>query len=359
MKKLNRNPEIFETLTLFSSFGKDGTLSLSDDQSNGAFLKKMGTALQKAKENPARLHGLRTQTMFEYIAVSLNQCALIKSEDCGNIYSINTNIKSPDFLIKLKNGTTVFVEVKNYYQKNPLSKYVIKKNYLNGITDYSHLFNAELKLAVYWSRWNIWTLSSTASLKERNEKFELSFEDAIKNNEMAIFGDMHIGTIPPLVLRIHTDPSKPRVVQEGGEVSFAVGHVEILAGGIKVEDNIERHFVVELMLYGQWTESTNAIIKQNELIYFDFIFEPDEATLSQSFCMIGCLSGMITRKYNMLTAPEGVTERIEPIQEPDSFTINLPPILNNHKSCPESCNGELPPNRIGKQLKLWCFKMKV
>jgi hypothetical protein len=338
MKKLPRNPEIFETLELFKSLGRDGGLSFKDEQSGAKFLQRLDVAFQSAKANSARLHGLRAQSLFEYIAVSLGQCLFIKHEDAGDIYTSQQEVKPPDFRVILKDRTEIFVEVKNFYQRDPLEKYQIKGSYLTQLKAYADLFNVELKLAVYWTQWNLWTLSSTTHLQEKKGNYLLDFRDALINNEMDLLGERRIATIPPLVFRVFTDPSKPRTLKGDGNVEFTIGGIEIWAGGVKIDDKNEQNLVLAFMFFGDWSEDTQAMIEKDQLISFDFIFEPFERSENQPFDMIGSLSGMVSRQFHIVTAPEGETERLMPIQEPEDFKI------------------ELPPECKGKQLKLWCFQ---
>jgi hypothetical protein len=357
MKKLPRQPEIFDTLELFKALSKEGEgLSLDDDQSGSAFLKRIEAALATSKANPARLHGLRTQSLFEYIAVSLGECALIKQEDAGEMYMSNSDIKPPDFRIILKNGSQFFAEIKNFFQSNPLSKYKIKTSYLNQLKAYTDLFGAELKLGIYWTKWNLWTLTSLSCLKEEDNKWHsLDFTDALLNNEMTLLGDITIGVTPPLIFRVSTNPSKPREVETNGEVEFTIGNIETFVGGTRIDDSEDRALVLSFMFFGDWVEDTRATIENDQLLSIDFLFEPLEVSEEQPFEMIGSLSSMISRQFHSLTAPDGETKRLVPTQDPTEFKIQLPPSM--HRS---EYNGlGLPPNRKGKQLFLWCFQQAL
>jgi hypothetical protein len=341
MKKLPRNPEVFETLELFKYLAKEEALSLRDEHSGAKFLQKLDAAFQSAKGNPARLHGLRAQSLFEYIAVSLGECSFVKHEDAGDVYASQQDVNPPDFRIILKDRSQFFVEVKNFFQRDPLSKYQIKGSYLSKLKAYTDIFGVELKLAVYWAQWNLWTLSSLSCLEEKNGNYYLEFKDALINNEMGLLGDRQIATVPPLIFRVFTDPAKLRTVQSNGNVQFTIGGFEILAGGVKIEDRKEQNLVLSFMFFGDWSEDTQALTENDQLVSFDYIFEPSERSQDQPFDMVGSLSSMVSRQFHILTAPEGETERLVPNQEPDDFRI------------------ELPPDCKGKQLKLWCFQQML
>jgi len=61
-------------------------------------------------------------------------------------------------------GNQFLVEVKNYHSKDPAKPYEFKKSYLDKIIAYAEKMNVRLKFAIYWSRWNIWTMVDTIHL---------------------------------------------------------------------------------------------------------------------------------------------------------------------------------------------------
>ena len=69
------------------------------------------------------------------------------------------------------------------------------------------------------------------------------------------------------------------------------------------------------MFFGDWLEETQAKIENEQLIAFDFAFEPVEAPEDQAFAIIGSLSGMISREFHYFTAPDGETKRLAPAEE--------------------------------------------
>lgn len=95
--------------------------------------------------------------MFAYVAASMGKCAVVKSEDSGEVHTKDTDIEIPDFRILLISGQEFFVEVKNFRQKGPFQEYEMKKAYADGLRKYGSLFSRDVKLAVYWINWNVWT----------------------------------------------------------------------------------------------------------------------------------------------------------------------------------------------------------
>jgi hypothetical protein len=92
------------------------------------------------------------------------------------------------------------------------------------------------------------------------------------------------------------------------------------------------------MLYGEWpTGEPRAKIEHNILLAIEYIAAPEEPEPSQPFQIIGTMSGMISRRYNDLTAPQGAIDKLTPSTEPGSLGIAI------------------PPDYKGKHLPLWRF----
>jgi hypothetical protein len=183
----------------------------------------------------------------------------------------------------------------------------------------------EVKLAIYWSRWNKWVLISLSDLKREGSSYVTSFVDSYKQNQMATLGDLTIATTPPLAFRLLTDPDKPRRVDDDGKVEFTIGEVELSCAGQLITKKEEQNIAFYLMLYGDWpTAEPQAHIEDGQLIAIEYSAEPIEETPEQGFEMVGSMSGMISRRYNELTAPTGRIERLAPQIEPGSLGIAIP-----------------------------------
>jgi hypothetical protein len=187
--------------------------------------------------NPIILHGRRVEEMFGYVAASLGGCAAIKREDVGELYVEDINIHIPDYRIITGGRYEFFAEVKNFHKETAPS--VFKESYINSLKRYATLFKRDLKVALYWSRWNLWMLLSIDKVPFDGRRYSMSMEEGMKMNEMAILGDRMIGTTPTLVFKLHTDPSKPRRVGSDGRVKFTIGSVDLYCGGKRIEDRLE------------------------------------------------------------------------------------------------------------------------
>jgi len=318
-------PKPGQSIDLFRMLAQQEGYTLSDPESAEKFISKLGEEFTRAKSNPIMLHGFRVQAMFEYVATSLGKCAIVKTEDAGGLHTTDPNIKVPDLRVLLVDGQEFFVEVKNFYQSSPFEEYRIKKGYLDRLQRYAALFKKDVKLAIYWSKWNLWTLVSFDRVKCEGSKCLLSLEDALKYNEMATLGDYRIATLPPLKFRVITDPAHPRAVSENGEVIFTIGGIELYCEENRITVPREQSIALFLMLYGEWpSEGGEARIENGELISFDFVSQPEETHPEQGFEMVGSMSGMISRRFNTMTAREGEIERLSPQTDISNLGIQIP-----------------------------------
>ncbi len=232
---------------------------------------------------------------------------------------------SPANWIPVEGHEEFFVEVKNFYQDDPIEPYIIKTDYLNKLHSYARIFNKELKFAIYWSRWNIWTLISADKITSQNGRHIISMPEAVMINEMALLGDVTIGVMTPLILKVITDPTKSRVLDEEGKLTCTIGEISFYCNDNLISNRLEKNIVFYLMLFGDWpTGEAEAQIEDNELISFEFIAKPIEITPGQGFDMIGSLSTMVSNQYNWITAPNGEISKLSPCREPDSLGIVIP-----------------------------------
>ena len=172
MKRIPRDPEKHEVLTLFDSIGIKKDLKLHDRNSENAFIESIASSLARNKDTPILIHGRRIEAMFGFILGSLGECVLIKQEDSGETYSIESGIQPPDYRVVLKDGSELLIEVKNCHKVD--TPYRIKATQIDALRKYAEIFNKELKIAIYWSRWNTWTLISDDQLESSEDKYCIS-----------------------------------------------------------------------------------------------------------------------------------------------------------------------------------------
>src|SRR5712691_917989 len=318
MRRLPRSPEKFEVLDLFTSLGLTHGFTISGGGRHGDFVQLVERSFNASVGNPIILHGRRVQGMFSYVIASLGRAQMITEEDAGDtLVADPESIRVPDFLVALDDGSSFLVEVKNHH--DPRKSFVLRGSYLTSLEKYAHLVGRLVRLATYWSLPNIWTLVSLSNLPRDGVDARIDFPTAMKRNEMADLGDMQVGTRPPLIFRILTDPTKPRSVDAKGEVHFTIGGVELYCSGVRIESREERNLAYYFMLYSNWTGGEpRAFIENNILIHLDFEVAHPAPVVGQEFEMLGFLSSMISRWFNDLTAPSGSIERITPSTDPGS-----------------------------------------
>ena len=323
LRQIPRNPEKFEAIDLLDAFLNKKSLKLSDKSITQSFVQSLSDEINQNKTNPIMLHGRRIESMFGYVAASLGKCAAIKQEDKGDLYSTDIRMQSPDYRVILDNGHEFFVEVKNHRPKDPKAPYHISKSNLEKLLKYSEVFQRDLKIAIYWSQWNIWTLLLGQDLITKGSP-SIDLLRAVKINEMAILGDQMIATTPPLIWRLRPDPNKP-ILLEQARIDFTIGSVEIYCGDTLVEDSNEQNMAFYFMLFGRWlTNDPQPQVRDGVLESVDIVAVPETSTPGQPFQFLGDLSGMISRYYDFLTTSEHGIERLRPTREPSTLGVFIP-----------------------------------
>lgn len=214
MKRLSHDKEQFDLLRVFEAYARSKEISMSDKSTVRQFVKDIPDTIKKHLNRDTLLHGTRVQSMFAYITAALGECSIINEEDSGTFYSSESNVRRPDFRFLKPDGESFFIEVKNFHPKDPLKSYNAKAKYIESLMKYTKKFNIPLKIAIYWSRWEIWMLIDIEYFDKEKSQYIISLPEAMKRNEMSSIGDRTIGTEYPLSLRLYTDPDKPHHVDK-------------------------------------------------------------------------------------------------------------------------------------------------
>ena len=179
-----------------------------------------------------------------------------------------------------------------------------------------------LFIAIYWSHFQQWTLTQHDRFNDADDKVQITFDDALKRNEMILLGDETIGTKPPLTIRIFPDKSKQQRVFADGKLSFTIGRVCFMAGDEEIDDLDEQKLAWYLMCYGKWSRIEQPVkIVEQEVEYCDFQVWPEHCTEGQPFEFMGFLSEMISRQFLYLLSHE---DRLSPNAEPRDLGIVIP-----------------------------------
>ncbi len=295
IQPIPRDPLRFDLLQLFAGHLADQGGTLQDASAQGDFVASLGQPLTYAAADSTLLRGLRTEALFAALVVSLGRIQLIKQEDVGPAWAARRGLKIPDYRIVLPDGTTFLTEVKHFHQgRHPRKAFSISRSYLAGLRAYGELVGCPVKLAVYWSQWNIWTLVPLSAC-EAGGRPSLSLPRAIRANELGILGDLHVGTRFPLRIRIVADPAHERAVGDDGEVAFRIARVEMYCADQRLTGR-DWNIAMWFMLYGDWEEDATAEITDGELVAVNFTRTPQEDH-HQGFEFVGTLSGLFSSMY--------------------------------------------------------------
>ena len=288
-----------------ANFAAEQRISLRDPQAVPRFASWLNITLNEALSDPIRLYGQRAQAMFEAMVVSFGEFSLLKVEDAGRMYP-ETGFRVPDFRIVLQDGTQWVIEVKNVYKKDPSlqSRRLMTRAYRQELENYASSTGAQLKLAVFWARWGIWTLVSPEQFVDRNGDVAIEMKDSLMRNELGRLGDRTIGTRPPLRLCFTADPAKTSSIASNGEVEFTIGNVQMYCDQLQIVDPIERQIAWMFMLYGEWEEAEpEPLVEGSRLKGIEFRWEPRSRN-NVGFETIGSLSRIFSRYYAEKTLEE-------------------------------------------------------
>jgi hypothetical protein len=335
MKRIPRDPVRFD---VFKAFAAGTPISLHDQVAVDGFKSSVAASLGKSLSNPKFLYGQHVQAMFQGVVLALGQVKMIKEEDAGGGWYDGHKLSIPDYRIVLRDDSQFLVEVKN--NNGDHFDVTFAKGYIDGLRRYGDLTKAHVKLAVYWVGWRTWTLVSLDILEERGAALALPFVKAVAANELAVLGDITIGTRFPLVLKFMADPSKPRALSESGDVQFTIGDTRLYCAGAEITDQKEKEIAFMLMLCGRWEEAapTAELEEGNLLSAVVFGCHPQEDH-QQGFEFIGSLSEIFSSFFTCRTLKDGRVSNLE---------IDL---------IPGQMADLIPKNYKGRALPIWRFSL--
>lgn len=313
-------PKPFDLLKEFARFGTEVNLTLRDPEAKKTFALHVGAEIDRAMCDSALLQGLRVEAMFEAVVASLGRCRLIKAEDTGRLFP-KEKYTAPDFRVVLEDGANWLVEVKNVYEADPSRqrRKVMGQRYHEKLQAYAAATGGELKLAVFWARWSLWTVITPEKFTNEHGDVTLDMMSALMANELAALGDLTIGTRPPLELRLTMDPARTGPIGPDGTAAATIGQAQVFCGGQELTDPLEQRLVWTLMNYGEWELiGPNAITHGKRLDAIVFRWEPQEDH-DQGFETIGTLSRMFARYFAEETLKGTDVVRLQAPIQPDWF----------------------------------------
>lgn len=312
LRPLGRDSRRLGSLDLFSRLAVGGAAGelLSTVQIE-EFLDHVRGGLLDAAASAGTLHGWRLQSLFRGVVVALDSVKLIKDEDAGDALHGLPAIAVPDFRVVTDSGDQLLIEVKNASQKTPTSDYTIRSKDLDGFRAYSALVKTPLRIALYWWKWNVWSLVDPDAFAEDGPKNRIALPEAMKANEMYSLGDKSLGTEYPLQFRLVAEPTASREVPEDGSVDFTVGDVQLLVDGQVIGTDSEKQIAWNLMLYGGWEDDTVVADVDDDRLLRSVTFElrPAQENRDKSFALHQPMSSMFSSYFNQRTLRDDGTVR--------------------------------------------------
>ncbi|WP_338124268.1 hypothetical protein [Erwinia persicina] len=328
MKRIQRNPEKYAPLEVYSELSRGRDYKLHVQEDFDAFMTSFGELLKASQSNQMLVHGKRVEALFGYLAAGLGGCKFIKSEDAGEGFAADTDIQPPDYKLILNDGTPIFVEVKNCNQAKPKSSFLLHKENIDKIEKYSALHGIPVYYAIYYRCINRWVMLPKSAFIELKNKYATNLIHSLANNTMGMLGDLIVGTKPDLVFELIADKDEIKSIDENNQAQFIIGDVKIYCDGNEVNDINEKNMAFYFMRFGDWDcGDAEAILEGNgELHSVRFTFRPESSdnTELNGFDFIGNLSSMITKAFNELTVNERRVTSIDTIQEPHNISITIP-----------------------------------
>lgn len=337
LKQIKRDPLRFD---LFEAYlhATEGR-SLREPGAIEDFIAKGRESVTRSLNNEAFLHGQRVENLFESVVVSLGHVRLIKSEDAGSGWHSEDALVVPDFRVVMEDGEQFLVEVKNFHASAILKPYSLNATYVESLRRYGDLVGNAVRLAVYWSHINVWTVVPIDVMERTGDKYLLSLLVAMRSNTMSSFGDMMVGTTPPLELHLIANPNEPRSF-DGQQALMTTGHIKLFCAGREVTNKKEFGIAVSLMMFGDWDEQEPRLECDDDGLPLRIVYEClPSGDSKQGFEIVGHLSGMYSRRFALLTMDEGRVERL-------ATEIN-----------PGVWGSLIPEGYKGDALPLWCMKI--
>ena len=287
----------FDLLALAAAFAQRQGLDLNDPALVERFLVDAADRLRAALADPTLLHGARTERMFEATVLSLGRFRLFKTEDVGRVHAATT-FRAADYRIVLDDGDQWLVEVKNVRCEDPQKqRTTMSAAYLASLQAYADAVGAPLRLALYWSRWNLWTVIAPDRFRRPDGGLRVTMMEAVMANEFGRLGDVSIWTKPPLRLVLDAVTDKPRKLSAEGLAEFIIGSARVYSGDIELTDPRDRRLAEILFLYGEWpAEGPLAIMGDDGIAGVEFVAAPEEPS-DQGFDGIGWASRIFTRYF--------------------------------------------------------------
>lgn len=200
-------------------------------------------------------HGLRTESLFQELVDALGHFEYLKQEDVGDWIDRGQSAQPVDYLIGDRLDRRLAVEVKNCHKST--GSFTIRGGDLAKLQKYADTVGHSLRLAIYWSKWRLWTLIDPAFLvgdTDHGARRRISLCDAIMHNEMAALGDALVHARPPMGVRVRITKIKSDILSPTSESIIArIDGLEVFSDGGVIASRDGRRIALHLLFYGTWT----------------------------------------------------------------------------------------------------------
>ena len=308
-------PDRFNLLAELAQFSAERGIPVRDPQTVDLFVDHVRKTASDAVASGIRLHGHRVGAMFEALLLSLDKYCLLKVEDAGRFHP-KGRFKVPDLRVVLADGSQWLIEVKNVYDKQAKSKKrrLMKRTYREKLQAYASATGGELKLAIYWARWGVWTLVSPEKLVDTDGTVTLDMATAMTVNELSLLGDVTIGTRPPLKLFITYDPKAT------GRVAPSIARTQIYCGDNEIISPVEQQIAWIFIRYGNWPALRQPLMTGKHTNAVEWLWEPEErVNEAHGLEIIGNASELFARYYADRTLKDGEVVQIQAPSQPRWF----------------------------------------
>ncbi|WP_145206675.1 hypothetical protein [Sphingobium sp. B2] len=323
----------FDLLASLAAFAQHNRIALTDPELIDQFVADARTRLAAALSDAALIHGSRTEQLFEATMLTLGKFRMFKTEDIGRVHGAAAS-RAPDFRVVLDDGEQWLIEVKNVRsQKAFRQRTSMTAAYYASLQAYAHMVGAPLRIAIFWSLWNIWTVISPERFRRPDGGLRITLQEAVIANEFGRLGEVIIMTRPPLRLVLDADVKMPRSLSAEGFAQFIIGAARMFSGETELTEARDRRLAQILFLFGDWQISEPIVrMKHGEISGAEFVAEPEEP-LEQGFDGIGWASRIFSRYYAQQTIDgdqviqlhgEAVPEWFAPLADWDFKGSKLP-----------------------------------
>lgn len=326
MRKQLRKPAELGSLDLFRQVDRGGTASLLDNAERMThFLAEIETGLKTSLSKASTIHGWRTQALFASLLVALDACELLMVVDQGEVFYDGESVKPPDYLVVLRDGRRLLVEVKLVAPSVSIKASSMSAAELTALSRFAGLLEAELYVASLFATSNHWALNRAADFIQVKQRMELPFEAAMKLNEFGILGDMMLGIEPEIRLDLLPDPHEENRKVAEDQYKFTVGAATLSLGGNPTVGEAEWRLGWFLLLHSQWPVDEefelngDSVVSKSWIARPEFISNPDEGLE-----LIGPLSRMYTNHFIWQTTGEDGVTALDVDVEPGILPALIP-----------------------------------